>query len=158
MNTLQVLTLLCALGAGAIGGFFFAFSVCVMAALGKQPPRAAIATMQTINVVVINPLFLGTFLGTVALCMIVSGLAALDWSGASSACLVVASALYVLGSFGVTMRFNVPRNEALAAVVPDSAEGERVWSEYLSSWTKWNHVRCVASLGAGGVFGVVGWI
>src|SRR5688572_15894965 len=158
MDALQVMTLLCAVGALAIGGFFFAFSVCVMAALGRQPARAGIATMQAINIVIINPLFLGAFLGTAALCVVASGLALLDWQGAPRACTLVASALYVLGSFGVTMRFNVPRNDALAAVSPDSAEGERVWHDYLTSWTAWNHVRCVASLGAGSLFGVAGGI
>ena len=158
MDPVQVVTLLCALGAGTIGGFFFAFSVCVMAALSRQPAPQAIATMQAINIVVLNPLFLGAFLGTAALCVIVSGLAVLDWDGASSACLLAGSALYVLGSFFVTMRFNVPRNDALAAVSPDSAEGQRVWSDYLSSWTAWNHVRCVASLGAGGLFGAASTI
>lgn len=153
MDALQLVTLLCALGAGAIGGFFFAFSACVMAALSRQPAPQAIATMQAINIVVINPLFLGAFLGTAALCVVVSGLAVLDWQGPSSVCLLVASALYVLGSFFVTMRFNVPRNEALAALSPDSAEGQRLWSDYLTSWTAWNHVRCVAALGAGGLFG-----
>jgi uncharacterized membrane protein len=158
MDALQVMTLLCALGAGAIGGFFFAFSVCVMAALGRQPARAGIATMQAINIVIINPLFLGAFLGTAALCVMASGLAVLDWRGLPRACVLLGSALYVLGSFGVTMRFNVPRNEALSAVSPDSAEGERVWHDYLTSWTAWNHVRCAASLGAGGLFGEAGGI
>ena len=156
MNTLDVLTLLCAVGSGLIGGFFFAFSACVMDALGKQPTPQAIATMQAINIVVINPLFLGAFLGTAALCVLVSGLAVIDWEGTSSGLLLAASALYVFGSFVVTMRFNVPRNNALAVVTPTSAEGERVWADYLSSWTKWNHVRCVASLAAAGGFGGVG--
>lgn len=156
MNALQLVTLLCALGAGAIGGFFLAFSVCVMGALSRQPAPQAIATMQAINIVVLNPTFLSAFLGTAALCVVVSGLAVLDWSGASSLCLLAGSALYVLGSLFVTMRCNVPRNEALGAVSGESAEGQRLWSDYLSSWTAWNHVRCVASLAACGLFGAAG--
>ncbi len=158
MDVVQLVGWLCALGAGAIGGFFFAFSVCVMGALGRQPAPLAIAAMQAINIVVLNALFLGAFLGTAALCLIAVGLALLDWQGGSSACLLAASALYVLGSFFVTMRCNVPRNEALAVVSPDSAEGERLWRDYLSTWTRWNHVRCVASLGAGGLFGAANMV
>ena len=94
----------------------------------------------------------GLILGVV----VVSGLAVLDWSGASSLCLLAGSALYVLGSLFVTMRCNVPRNEALGAVSGESAEGQRLWSDYLSSWTAWNHVRCVASLAACGLFGAAG--
>lgn len=157
MNSLQLVTMLCALGAGAIGGFFLAFSACVMSALSRQPPPSAIATMQAINIVVINPLFLGAFLGTAALCVIASGLAVLDWQASRSLSLLVASALYVLGSLFVTLRFNVPHNDALAAVSADSAEGQRLWREYLQRWTAWNHVRCVASLAAGGLFGAAGF-
>jgi uncharacterized membrane protein len=39
-------------------------------------------------------------------------------------------------------------------VSPDSTEGERLWADYLESWTAWNHVRTVASLGAAALFGV----
>jgi uncharacterized membrane protein len=48
----------------------------------------------------------------------------------------------------VTMAFNVPRNNALAAVDPASPEGVRVWAGYLPGWTAWNHVRTVAALAA----------
>jgi uncharacterized membrane protein len=40
----------------------------------------------------------------------------------------------------------VPRNNALAAVRPDSVEGARLWSEYVPVWTAWNHVRATAAL------------
>ncbi len=43
---------------------------------------------------------------------------------------------------------NVPRNNALAAVDPASAEGARLWAGYLTGWTAWNHVRTVAALAA----------
>jgi uncharacterized membrane protein len=44
------------------------------------------------------------------------------------------------------MRFNVPRNNALAAAAPDSADGARPWERYLREWTFWNHVRTAAAL------------
>lgn len=37
-------------------------------ALGKLPPAPAVAAMQSINAVVINPWFLSVFMGMVALC------------------------------------------------------------------------------------------
>jgi len=48
----------------------------------------------------------------------------------------------------VTGVFNVPRNDALAAVAPASAEGASLWTDYISGWTAWNHVRTAASLAA----------
>jgi uncharacterized membrane protein len=46
------------------------------------------------------------------------------------------------------MVFNVPRNNALKVVESASAEGSRLWADYLSSWTIWNHVRTVGALAA----------
>jgi uncharacterized membrane protein len=158
LNLLDLATLLCALGSGLIAGFFFAFSVCVMKALGALPAPRGIAAMQTINVVVINPMFLTAFLGTAAGCVLVSIGALVRWHGPTSPYVLAGSVLYLVGGLLVTMACNVPRNDALAAVAPESAEAERVWLEYLSSWTTWNHVRAVASLAAAALFSVALWL
>jgi uncharacterized membrane protein len=50
------------------------------------------------------------------------------------------------------MVFNVPLNNALAAVDPASSEGAAVWADYLRTWTNWNHVRTLAALAASGAF------
>lgn len=62
--------------------------------------------------------------------------------------LLAGNLLYVLGTFAVTMMFNVPLNNDLAAVDPESAEGGRVWSRYLRLWTFWNHVRAFGASAA----------
>ena len=46
------------------------------------------------------------------------------------------------------MAFNVPLNNALAAVDAGSGEGAAVWARYLGAWTGWNHVRSVSALAA----------
>jgi uncharacterized membrane protein len=46
------------------------------------------------------------------------------------------------------MVFNVPLNDALAAVHPSSPEAASLWVHYLKDWTFWNHMRTVASTGA----------
>ena len=53
--------------------------------------------------------------------------------------------LYFIGTFLVTMVFNVPLNDALAAAAPDSADGASLWARYLGTWTVWNHVRTIAA-------------
>ena len=57
-------------------------------------------------------------------------------------------ALYLVGTFGVTVAFNVPQNDALAVVKPATLEAAQVWATYLTTWTLWNHVRTLAALGA----------
>ena len=63
----NVLIMVSALGCGVIAGVFFAFSSFIMGALGKLPPTEGISAMQSINIVVINPLFMGVLFGTAAL-------------------------------------------------------------------------------------------
>ena len=105
---LILLIVFCALGSGAIGGVFFAFSNFVMPALARLAPAEGIHAMQAINVTVVNRLFLGTFMGTGLLSMAAIVGALLTWSGIASLCVVLAGATYVLGSILVTLRGNVP--------------------------------------------------
>jgi uncharacterized membrane protein len=144
-SLLDACTALLAIVCGLLGGFFFAFSVVVMRALRTQPPAHAVAAMQAINVVVINPWFLTPFLGATggSVALAVATLA----RGSENAALVVAGcALYAVGTFGVTMAFNVPRNRALEALPADSTDAAELWKGYLVEWTGWNHVRTVAAL------------
>jgi uncharacterized membrane protein len=55
-------------------------------------------------------------------------------------------------SIGVIMVFNVPLNDALATVKPESTDGANLWASYLTNWTFWNHVRTVAALAATALF------
>jgi len=147
-HVLFALTLLAALGSGLMAGFFFSFSFVVMQALERLPAAQGIAAMQIINVVVINRWFLGVFLGTALTCAVLCAATAFMWRIPGAVLLLVGSALYLVGTFVVTMAFNVPRNNALAAVVPDSTAGASLWSDYLVGWTAWNHVRTAGALGA----------
>jgi uncharacterized membrane protein len=149
---LFALTLAAALGCGLIAGVFFAFSAFVMAALARLPAAQGIAAMQSINVVVINPAFLGVFFGTAVLCVILIVAALVTWGETGAIYLLVGGAFYLAGTIGVTMACNVPRNDALAAVAPDSTDGAGLWTRYVSEWTAWNHVRTVAALLAAASF------
>lgn len=143
-----ILTLLAALGSGLMAGTFFAFSSFVMGALGRLRPPAGIAAMQSINIVVINPLFLGVFLGTGVVCIALLVVALMRWGDPAAMWLVAGSVLYVVGTVLVTVGFNVPLNERLAALDPEGAAGAELWAHYRSRWTVWNHVRTVAPLAA----------
>jgi uncharacterized membrane protein len=140
--------LLAALGCGLIAGVFFAFSTFVMKALAQQPVAQGIATMQSINITVINPWFMTLFLGTVIACLWVSIDALSNWHKPNAIYLLIGSLLYLVGTFGVTIAFNVPLNNALAMVDPNSADGATLWAKYLANWTFWNHVRMVAAIAA----------
>ncbi len=136
------------LGCGLIAGLFFAFSVSVMKGLGRLPPAGGIAAMQSINVVIVNPVFLSVFFGSGVGCIVVMIASVQGVDGPGRYFLLAGGALYLVGSILVTVVANVPRNNALAAVAPIDPAGVSVWVDYLHRWTVWNHVRTVASLAA----------
>jgi uncharacterized membrane protein len=142
------LVFLAALGAGLMAGVFFAFSAFIMRALAKLPVGHGIAAMQSINVAVINPLFLGIFMGTAALCtlLVVVGLA--RWGARGSLWLIAGGLSYLIGTFLVTMLCNVPLNNALARVNADDPRASTLWSGYVRRWSAWNHLRTAAALAA----------
>lgn len=142
------LKLFSVLGCGLMAGVFFAFSSFVMNALARLQPTQGIAAMQSINITVINPLFMAPFLGTAAACIFFLITSLFKWQQPGAVYLLLGSLLYLIGTFGVTVIFNVPLNEALATVEPSSADGLKLWSSYLTNWTLWNHVRTAFSLAA----------
>lgn len=148
MDAFTALLILAATGAGLIGGLFFAFSNFIMQALGELPEVQGAAAMRAINRTVLNPLFFVAFFGTGVLCLLV---AILSLAEDLSWLVPVGAALYLLGSIGVTIVGNVPLNERLARAQEDAAIRSE-WRHYLVVWTRWNHVRTVASLAAAALF------
>lgn len=140
------------LGCGLIAGVFFAFSAFVMSALARIQPAQGISAMQSINIVVINPLFMAVFLGTAASCFGLAIFSLMRWQQPGAAFVIAGSLLYLVGTFLVTMVFNVPLNNALARVDPGQVESAAQWAGYVSRWTVWNHVRTAAALGAAASF------
>lgn len=149
-----VLTLLAVLGSGLIAGLFFAFSTSVMKALGRLPASEGMAAMQSINTVILNPIFLGTFMGTAAVCVVLLVVSIIRWQGPATGYLVAGAAAYLIGSILVTMVFNVPMNNALAASAASDPASADLWAKYLTDWTFWNHIRTAASILATAFFAV----
>lgn len=145
MFTLKLFTVL---GCGLVAGVFFAFSTFVMSALARLQPRDGIVAMQSINITAINPLFMVALFGTGAACLgwVIASL--FNWQQPHAAYLLAGSLLYLVGTIVVTIAFNVPLNNALAAVKPDNPEAANLWAKYLTHWTLWNHVRTITALAA----------
>ena len=147
-DALVVLTVVAAVGCGLLAGVVYAFSSAIMKALGLLPAAQGIAAMQSINITVINPWFMGAIFGPVPICVAVVVLSVLEWEEPAVFYRLAGSAFVLVGTVFVTIAFNLPRIEALAAVDPESADGENYWRRYLAEWTAWNHVRTATTLAA----------
>lgn len=137
---------------GLLAGVYFAFSAFIMAALDRTGAARAAAAMTSINHVILRssfmPLFFGSSIASLALAIVALG----RWRDDAAPPMLAGALIYLFGMFGVTMLFNVPRNNDLAARDPATPAGEAVWSRYLDEWTRWNHVRTLACTVATGLF------
>ncbi|UWQ03538.1 DUF1772 domain-containing protein (plasmid) [Aliiroseovarius crassostreae] len=134
---------------GAIGGFFYAYSVSVMIGLDALPELQAIHAMQLLNQGTRNAVFLVTFLFTPIItfcCAIALFFTRRRWS---ALLLLAAVIVYFFGSFLPTVGINVPLNHALEALVPSEIpleDAPGIWEQYRASWTFWNTVRATMAL------------
>jgi uncharacterized membrane protein len=146
MNTLiSLVATITLLGSALTGGVFFAFSSFVMKALACLPSERGIAAMQSINIIVINPSFLGVFLGTAVLSLSLMLLSLFVHHHSSAIFFLAGAGAYLIGTFLITVIGNIPLNDRLATLSATGANAERSWSLYLNRWTLWNHIRTLAA-------------
>ncbi|MFC4499225.1 MULTISPECIES: DUF1772 domain-containing protein [Streptomyces] len=148
----SLLTLLGALATGLMAGVFCVFSVMVMRALAALPPAQGVAAMNAINSAAMAPAFMVLFLGTAVVCAVIAVVTFVLWPEDGTVHLLLGSALYLFGVFGVTMVANVPRNDALMRLEPGAPEAVAYWPTYVREWTLWNHVRAAAAAAASIVY------
>lgn len=134
-----------AIGCGLLAGLYFSFSSFIMRALGRIEAPSGIAAMNSINAVIQRSAFMPLFLGSSLAALILACIALFQWHQPGSVATITGGVIYVVGMFACTMAFNVPLNNALAAVDPASSNGANMWARYLRDWTFWNHVRTIAS-------------
>lgn len=132
------------IGTGLLGGFYLAFSLVVMPALGRRPAGEAAATMIAVNHAAVRAPFLALFFVTAGACLVV---VATGGSGSAGPVRVL-GALASLAGWALTMAVNVALNRRLAVTDARTV----VWSAYARPWTRANHLRAGLSvLGALGL-------
>jgi uncharacterized membrane protein len=137
--------LLAALASGLQAGLYYAFSIAVLPGLLRGDPRTYVATMQQVNVAIVNPWFLLTFLGAplLGVLAVVAGLP----RGGGPLALAALGAAAAVATFVITVRFNIPLNDALAAAGDPAslADPAAVRDAFHPAWASWNAARAVTS-------------
>ncbi len=129
-----------------MAGIYFAFSGFVMRAFDDIGSSNAIQAMNSINKAILRSWFMPLFFGSSIVSALLVILAVVYWSEPNSIYLLMTGLVYFIGMFVCTIVFNVPHNNLLAKQDLDSDEAKRIWSHYLQTWTRWNHLRTVCSL------------
>ena len=143
--------LVAAVLAGLQAGTYFTWATGVMPGLAKVDDRTFVSAVQQMNVAIVNPVFLTTFVGAPLLAGVaiaVAGPNARPWA--------IAATVLAIGTVVITAAGNVPLNDALAAAGPVDriADLAAVRADFESLWVKLNVARCVTSAGA---LGCLAW-
>jgi len=135
-----------ALSSGLMAGVYFAFSGFIMQAFGKIDTTQSIVAMNSINETIVRSSFMPLFFGSSIISVLLIIAALTQWGKTGTELTLMAGAVYFVGMFTCTVLFNVPLNNSLARLDPNSTNAQQVWPRYLRTWTNWNHLRTVSSL------------
>ncbi|MCR9244676.1 MAG: DUF1772 domain-containing protein [bacterium] len=139
MTATDLLLLAATVGAGLTAGLCFAFATFIMRALDRLGAPSAIRAMQSINATILRSTAMLVWFGT-AVVGVAAAIAVPDTAHRQTLA-IVAAVLYGLGAIAVTGRGNVPLNEALARIDPESPGAADEWNNYLRRWHRWNVIR-----------------
>ena len=134
-----------ALVAGLQAGTYFTWATGVMPGLAKVDDRTFVHAMQQMNIAIVNPVFIATFLGAPVLAgaaAIVAGPQARPWA--------IAATVLAVGTLAISFAGNIPLNDALehAGPVDKIRDLAAVRGDFESLWVKLNIGRCLTSAGA----------
>lgn len=135
------------LAMGLMAGVFGLYAHTIMRGLGNTDDHTFVAAFQAIDRAIINPVFMPTFLGALALTAGAALLYLGSNEGSVAPWVLAALALYVV-VFVITMTINVPLNDDLkAAGDPDRIANLAAVRDafHEGRWAAWNVVRAIAT-------------
>ena len=145
-SIITVLLWAIALSSALMAGVYFAFSGFIMKAFDNIETSQAITAMNAINNKIVRSWFIPIFFGSSIISLMLSVIAIAYWGETGTGLILMTGMIYFVGMFVCTAVFNVPLNNSLARIDPESNHAQKCWSHYLSHWTRWNHLRVVSSL------------
>jgi uncharacterized membrane protein len=131
--------------AGLQAGTYFTWTTGVMPGLAHVDDRTFVAAVQQMNIAIVNPTFMATFLGAPLLAA-----ATAVWCGPRARPWAIAASALAVGTLMITFAGNIPLNDALDAAGPVDkiADLAGVRADFESLWVKLNIGRCLTSAGA----------
>ena len=144
-NVRGPLLLVAAVVAGLQAGTYFTWATGVMPGLARVDDRTFVDTVQQMNIAIVNPVFIATFLGAPVLAgaaAVVAGPQARPWA-------IAATALAV-GTLVISFAGNIPHNDALdhAGNVDRIKDLHAVRTDFEGLWVRLNVGRVLTSTGA----------
>lgn len=135
--------------AGLAAGLFYSYDCSIVRGLGNLGDKEYLLGFQSINRVILNPVFFLSFIGSLIALPIAAWLTYKNGTAPSFYYLLAAAILYAVGVFGVTIAGNVPLNDMLDKFdIPNaSAEAIRTMRDkFENKWNTLQHVRTYAAI------------
>lgn len=144
MSATEVVLRIGAIATGMMAGLLLVFSTTVMPSIERLAPADGLATMQSINRRITEPLFGLVFGGGVLASIAAIGLAFGDLSDRWM--MLAAGLTYLIGFLGVTAVIHLPLNAALDRIDASSdGAAAATWPAAAVRWRRFNHLRATAA-------------
>jgi len=151
MKIHTIILLLASLSTGIMAGIFFIWTNTIKPGIGKLNDMGYLSAFQSMNRVILNPIFIGIFIAPVILIPLSAALHLNILPDYKFWILLSATILYWIGTFGVTIRGNIPLNELLDKTNIENISTEQAKSLRQSIENKWNRfnlIRTISSISA----------
>ncbi|PPL01373.1 anthrone oxygenase family protein [Parapedobacter indicus] len=145
----QLVQIVVVLLTGLVAGLFYSYACSVTGALGKLPDREYVMTFQSINTAILNAWFFVSFMGSLMVLPLATWLSYRAAVHFSFWLLLSATAVYIVGVFGVTILGNVPLNNMLERFNMDTATPQELSSlreRFERPWNQLNLIRTIAAI------------
>jgi uncharacterized membrane protein len=149
----EVVLIAATMAMGLMAGVFGIYGNAIMPGLRRTDDRTFVAAFQSIDRAIINPAFMATFFGALAVTAL-AALLHLTADGRPMLPWIVAAPVLYLFVFVITIGVNVPRNNEIKA----AGNVERITDPHVvrerfdeAKWARWNHLRTFASTVAFGL-------
>jgi uncharacterized membrane protein len=144
MNAANILLVITATLTALMAGLFYSWSCSVMLGFARLKDREFVAAMQATNRAIQNPVFFAAFLGA----PIFLPLSAFLSYGQTPrfALLLVATLIYLTGTFCITIFGNVPLNNTLESFNLESASDEETARQRANFERRWNNLNTIRTV------------
>ena len=143
LNFQNIICLLTCITTGLMSGLFFSYSTSVNPGLKNISDAAYLASMQSVNRAILNPVFFFAFFGALVLLPLNGYLQYGRPMTVSSSMYFVAAIVYIIGAVGVTILGNIPLNNELDKFNLSNASTDDMHSMRKVFETRWNNLNLV---------------
>lgn len=151
MEIFQFVLILTTLLCSIVAGFLFAFAVVIMPGIKNLDDGAFLGAFRAMDGVIQNsqPLFMVVWVGSLVLSVLAAVLGLFYLDGAGCLLLILSSLIYICGVQLPTMVFNIPLNNMVQSLDPDSMDQKALKAargDFEPRWNRWNRIRTVLSI------------